>query len=177
MPCPALCTTSTGMWREVIPPIGPTVELSWQGRKRILPDAASDPASAGFAAHCSNMLAPSTAPCIGPVMSGHAIGGPACSRVMPSRSAGMQASAGLTSTRRGRAFLISAITAALAWFRFSYMMARFTSWSLHERDQALQSLVAARRGLPLLVHHPDAVGMQVLGKAAQADVDHARRRA
>mmetsp|Transcript_28593 Transcript_28593/g.71979 ORF Transcript_28593/g.71979 Transcript_28593/m.71979 type:complete len:243 (+) Transcript_28593:798-1526(+) len=72
--------THTGMDGEITPDIGPTALRVWQGANCTFPLAANFSADSGVFAHPSSMIAPITAPRIGPHISPKppGSGGPAC---------------------------------------------------------------------------------------------------
>lgn len=67
----------TGIDGLMTPDMGPTAREWWQGSSFTLPLARSYSASCASSAQPSNIVAPISAPCIGPHMSFQAIGGPA----------------------------------------------------------------------------------------------------
>ena len=67
----------TGIDGLITPAIGPTAPWWWQGANLTLPEPASLRASSGEAAQPSYRIAPMTAPCTGPHIAPHSIGGPA----------------------------------------------------------------------------------------------------
>ena len=110
---PGFSTTITGIERVVSPVIGPTASKWWFGANRISPDAASAPAASSVGAQPSSMIAPAIAPCIGPHIRAHSIGGPAW-RIIRSSSPSMTSPAGRTSTSTGSAASIRSTAVALA---------------------------------------------------------------
>ena len=77
VPSRRFSTTITGIFAEVMPPIGPTACTWWHGMNFTPPDSKRAFASSSVSHQCSNRIAPIQEPCIGPVMSLYSIGGPA----------------------------------------------------------------------------------------------------
>jgi hypothetical protein len=116
LPCVRFSTTHSGIDGLTMPAIGPTAPWWWQGSSAKPPEATSRPAASTESAQPSSTTAPSTAPCIGPHICGHAIGGPACRmRRWPPAIAGSASRAGTTSTSTGCAAAKRPNASALAF--------------------------------------------------------------